>query len=149
MGHRIAVARTRAGYRSVAAFARALKVNRVTPERWERGETEPKPTQIAQIATLTGTSADWIIRGGEMPKGEPEPPYPSGMARFFADTPEGRVAPPEARRWMFRMVEAAGEAPPGVAFYRTLLLAWQHRDLLTPEEAARTVRETTEARKGE
>ena len=40
-----------------------VPTHEMTISKWERGETEPRPTRLAQLAQALGVSVPWLAEG--------------------------------------------------------------------------------------
>jgi len=58
---RIREARVAAGFTSQEAFARALKVDRKTPQRWEVGRNTPSLPALRAISDVTGYPIEFFL----------------------------------------------------------------------------------------
>lgn len=56
------VRRKLTSYKSQASIASALGVNDDTVGRWERGEREPKVSELVQLWGLYDVPAEWLLR---------------------------------------------------------------------------------------
>lgn len=62
-GERLRLTREAAGFSTALAFAKKLNVANSTYNRYENGETFPKPDAMDALRTLYGVDYGWISRG--------------------------------------------------------------------------------------
>lgn len=61
IAERIREARLAAGFTSQESFARALKVDRKTPQRWEVGKNTPSLSALRAISDVTGHPIEFFL----------------------------------------------------------------------------------------
>ena len=66
---------------SVSRLARELDVSAETVESWENGTAVPEPAKMIVLAAVLGTSADYLEKGEDAPRGTSRGPKLSGF--FF------------------------------------------------------------------
>lgn len=52
-----------------AELATRISTHKMTVYKWERGATEPRPTNLSVLAVTLGTTVPWLAEGkGEQPQ---------------------------------------------------------------------------------
>lgn len=88
---RLGWARVRAGYADKAEFAEAAGINKTTYRAYENGQNGFAKL-AGDFAKRLGISAEWLLNGGELPKGAPPPKQPSLPMNRAPDLPPARSA---------------------------------------------------------
>jgi SOS-response transcriptional repressor LexA len=64
---REALAATESRYRKILPFSKSVGISNSTWDSWEKSESVPNATKLAQIVEKTGANAQWLVTGhGEM-----------------------------------------------------------------------------------
>jgi transcriptional regulator with XRE-family HTH domain len=63
---RLKALRVRRGF-SLSGLARAMGVSNTGAGHWEAGDTKPRPENLAKLASVLGTTPEYLERGEETP----------------------------------------------------------------------------------